>query len=251
MPLSRFLLLMLLSTPLAWAERAPLNLAAASDLIYCLPTLNAAFTRATPGATVQVSTGSSGNFFAQIQNGAPFDVFLSADIAYPRALIDAKQAQAASLTPYARGRLVLWSADATFPLTRGMASLDDARLTRLAIANPAHAPYGRAAQAALMRTHQWDALQSKLVLGDNISQAAQFAASGNAQVAIIALSLARAGALGEGHYWLIPQTLYPPLIQAAVITQQGAHSPNARRYIAFLRSPAARRLLQGCGFNPP
>src|SRR5262249_18312364 len=167
---------------------------------------------------VTVSFGSSGNFFAQIQDGAPFDVFFSADVDYPRQLVASGHAEAGSLSQYATGRIVLWTRkDTGMDVRRGLGILREARVRRIAIANPRHAPYGRAAVAALRHEHVYDAVESRLVMGENISQTAQLVDSGNADVGIIALSLALGPALRErGTYVEIPAAAYPPIEQAAV-----------------------------------
>src|SRR5262252_7849889 len=167
-----------------------LKVAAASDLTDAMQKLAPAFAKQT-GIHVSVSVGSSGNFFAQIQNGAPFDVFLSADRSYPEKLLQAGKAEANSLTPYARGRLVLWCAKSTglhLPskdgktLDGGLDFLKKSEVHKIAIANPEHAPYGRAAVAAMEHFKVYEEVKPKLVLGENISQTAQFAQSGNADV---------------------------------------------------------------------
>ena len=167
-----------------------LAIAAASDLQSALPELVKAFEKQAP-ATVAVSFGSSGTLFAQIQNGAPFDLFFSADVEYPRQLIARGHADASTLYEYAKGRIVVWTRrDSGIDVARGLDALTDRRVTRIAIANPALAPYGRAAVAALRQKGLYDQVQSKLVRGDNISQTAQLVESGNADVGILALSLA-------------------------------------------------------------
>src|SRR3954470_14142132 len=149
--MKRLLLLLLASLLTLPARAAPLLVAAAADLNYCIDDLAAAFRQQAPDAELKVSTGASGNLFAQIRNGAPFEVFLSADMDYPARLAKLGVADGATLTAYARGRIALWSNDPRFDLARGMAVLRDPGVTRIAIANPATAPYGRAAKAALER----------------------------------------------------------------------------------------------------
>src|SRR4029450_2519889 len=169
--------------------------AAASDLQSALPAIAARFEK-NAGGKVTLTFGSSGNFFAQIQNGAPFDVYLSADVDYPKRLEDVGLAEPGSRYEYARGRLVLWARrDAGIDVSRGLSILADSRVRRIAIANPDHAPYGRAAVAALRADGLYDRVRSKLVVGENISQAAQFAESGSADAGLIALSLALSPAL--------------------------------------------------------
>lgn len=236
----------------AQAPSRQIAIAAASDLQVVLPALVERFRKDT-GAVATVSFGSSGNFFAQIQNGAPFDVFLSADVDYPRQLIAAGQADAASLYPYATGRIVLWTrTDTGVDVRRGLAVLRTARVRRIAIANPEHAPYGRAAVAALRNALLYDAVRDKLVFGESISQAAQFAESGNADVGILALSLARGPALAaNGLYAEIPATAHSPIEQAAVVVTRARDKETARQFVAYLRRPEIIQLFAGAGFGPP
>jgi molybdate transport system substrate-binding protein len=227
----------------------PLRVAAASDLQAALPGIAAQFEKDT-GHTVSLTFGSSGNFFTQLQNGAPFDVFLSADIDYPRQLERDGQAERGSLYAYATGRIVLWTRnDSKIDVKRGLAALADAGVRKIAIANPEHAPYGRAAVAALHHAGIYDRVQSKLVRGENISQAAQFVQSGNAEVGIVALSLALAPALeNSGRYVEIPESFYPPIEQAAVVVATSRQKPVARQFVQFLTQPASVRALQSFGF---
>lgn len=229
-----------------------ITVAAAADLQYVLPELNRAFTSEHPGVNIKVSTGSSGNFFAQIGQGAPFDVFLSADVKYPKTLGDKGQALSESLMPYAIGQLALWTMNPRLDPAQGLAMLRNPAVKRIAIANPAHAPYGRAAHEALTKAGLLPAIQSKLVMGESISQTAQYVQSGNADAGIVALSLLRSPKLqGQGRYWVIPAGSYTPLEQAAIITRYGAKNPVAHDYIAFLKSPAARRIFIRNGFSLP
>jgi molybdate transport system substrate-binding protein len=253
--ISRFLSVVagwLLFTSLAAAQAAPLRIAAASDLQAVFPVLTTRFERETHHQ-VDVSFGSSGNFYAQIQNGAPFDVFFSADVAYPRQLESARLTLAGTLVEYARGRIVLWSRnDANLDLSRGLAILTDARVRRIAIANPEHAPYGRAAVAALQHEHLYDRVRSKFVLGENISQAAQFVQSGNADAGLIALSLALTPAMrGAGHYVDVPESFHPPIEQAAVVLSTSRQAEVARQFLTFLRRPDNQQTLKDAGFTPP
>lgn len=250
--LKKFLGAVLLVFPLSLWGGEVLHVAAASDLVYCLEALNGVFAKAHPGARLKVSTGSSGNFYAQIQNGAPFDVFLSADVKYPRALIEAGQAEGGSLTVYAAGRIVVWTLDPRLDVSRGLEVLLDPGVRRIAIANPEHAPYGRAAQDALENAGLWARVQGKLVKAENIAQAAQFVQTGNAEAGIVALSLVKSPRLaGIGKYAEIPPQSYPRLEQAAVITKRGAANPLARGYLEFLRSPEARAIFDKYGFALP
>ena len=170
------------------AQAEKVTIAAAADLKFAMDELVSDFKNANPGAQVDVVYGSSGNFFGQIRQGAPYDLFFSADIMYPQQLVTAGLA-ASEAKPYAYGRIVLWSSNMDASRMT-LESLTDPKITRIAIANPQHAPYGKRAQEALQAAGLWDKIQPKLVYGENIAQTAQFAESGNAQVGIIALSLA-------------------------------------------------------------
>ena len=239
----------LLAPRLAVAQ--DVRVAAAADLQVALPEIAARFERAT-GFRVQAIFGSSGNISTQIQNGAPYDVFLSADIDYPRRLVELGLGTGDALAAYARGRLVLWSRhDSKVDLKRGLKGLDAETVRRIAIANPAHAPYGRAAVAALRHEGMYDRVSGRLVLGENISQTAQFAQSGNADVGIIALSLALGPSLREaGRYVEIPAAFHPTIEQAALWLKSARNPTAARQFVEFLLQPASREYLQAMGFEP-
>ena len=241
------------------AAAQELRVAAASDLTGAMQKLVPAFEKQT-GIHVSVSLGSSGNFFAQIQNGAPFDVFLSADRSYPEKLVQAGQAEPNSLTPYARGLLVLWTAKSTgvrLPTKDGKTlegGLDflkgGSEVRKIAIANPEHAPYGRAAVAALEHFKVYDQVKSKLVLGENISQTAQFAQSGNADVGFVGLSGALSASLAaSGEYVLLPDDSYPPIEQAAVVVAASKNKEQAQRFLKFLMSAEGQAILKDLGFE--
>jgi molybdate transport system substrate-binding protein len=229
-----------------------LTVAAASDLQAALPAIASQFERDT-GQQVSLTFGSSGNFFTQIQNGAPFDVFLSADIDYPRRLERSGQAEPRSLYEYATGRLVLWTrSDSGIDVRRGLTALADARVRRIAIANPEHAPYGRAAVAALRHEQLYERVQGKFVLGENISQAAQFAQSGSADVGMLALALALSPTLrSSGIYIAIPESWYPPIEQAVVVLASSRQKALAQRFVDYLKKPDSVRILQSYGFAVP
>jgi molybdate transport system substrate-binding protein len=230
----------------------PLRVAAASDLQAALPAIATGFEKAT-GHTVSLTFGSSGNFFTQLQNGAPFDVFLSADIDYPRRLERDGQAEKGSVSRYAAGRIVLWIRnDSPIDLRRGLTALADPGVHRIAIANPDHAPYGRAAIAALRHAGVYDRVHANLVRGENISQAAQFVQSGNADAGVIALSLALAPALkSSGRYVEIPASFYPPIEQAAAVIAASTQKALARQFVEFLKQPETARTLTAFGFVVP
>lgn len=238
---------------LAWtcagAAAQSLTVAAASDLQSALPAIASQFEKDT-GHEVAITFGSSGNFFAQIRNGAPFDVFLSADFEYPARLESAGLAERGSLVEYAHGRIVLWTRrDSGIDVAQGLQILADSRVRRIAIANPEHAPYGRAAIAAMQAAHVYDRVRNKLVLGENISQAAQFAQSGSADAGVIALSLALSPMLkSSGVYAEVPESLHPPIRQAAVVVASSRQKARAREFIEALKRPDVARILQSYGF---
>ena len=238
----------LLQANSAHAEK--ITVAAAADLKFAMDEIVTGFNKNHAGDEVQVVYGSSGKFLTQIQQGAPYDLFFSADIGFPREL--AKKGLAASeVKPYAVGRIVIWSAevDAT-KLT--LASLTDPKFTKIAIANPKHAPYGTRAEEALRSAGVWDKVQPKLVFGDNISQTAQYVLSGNAQVGIIALSLVLNPELSrKGRYYLIPDTLHNSLEQGFVITKPGANKPLAKRFADYMGSHQVRAVMTKYGFVLP
>lgn len=233
------------------AQAAPeqILVAAAADLNFVFQQVAAGYERET-GNTVKLSFGSSGNFFSQIRNGAPFDLFFSADIDYPRKLEAAGMVEPGSLYQYAIGRIVLWGPkDSAIEVERGLHILVEPRVRKIAIANPEHAPYGRAAVSAMQHEGIYEAVRDKLVLGENISQAAQFVESGNADVGIVALSLALAPTLRDhGRYFLIPPSLYPPLAQAGVILRSSPRKSAGRQFMDFLKRPESIKLLQQFGF---
>lgn len=234
------------------ATAAPLLVAAASDLAYCIDDLAAAFRKEAPDAELKISTGASGNFFAQIRNGAPFHVFLSADMMYPTQLARLDAADGATLRLYALGRIVLWTTDARFDVSQGLAVLRDPRVARIAIANPDTAPYGRAAKAVLERDKLWEQVAPRLVIGENIAQTAQFVQTGNAQMGIVSLATVRAQKMaGVGRYHLISDAGVPPIEQGAIVTRAGASQPLEARFVRFLGSPAARAILERNGFGLP
>jgi len=236
--------------PAAHAQK--LTVAAAADLRFALDELATQFRAAHPTVDLAITYGSSGNFFAQIQNGAPFDVFLSADIDYPQRLVAAGLANRDSLFRYGVGRIVLWvPAGSPVDPALGIRALEAPSVHHIAIANPEHAPYGRAAVAALRSLGAYDRLVPKLVLGENVAQAFQFVESGAAEAGIVALSLALApAARTHGRYAELPADAYPKIEQGGVILNRAPAGP-AAQFRAFLISPDARRVLKQYGFAPP
>ena len=258
MSVLRLVIILLLAVGFGSAQQ--LRVAAASDLTGALAKLSPALENET-GIHLNVSLGSSGNFFAQIQNGAPFDVFLSADRSYPEKLEQARLTEPGTLVTYARGKLVLWipahsplhfAADRNGILSGNLNPLLGPSVQRIAIGNPAHAPYGRAAEAVLHYYGMYDRLKPRLVLGENISQTAQFAQSGNAQLAFIAMALAVTPEMQQnGSFVILPQESYPPLDQAAVVVRSSVHKIEAHRFLQFLQGPHARQILHEFGFEVP
>lgn len=232
------------------AHAEKITIAAAADLKFAMDEIVTTFKKTNPSEEVDVVYGSSGNFNAQIQQGAPYDLFFSADIGFAREL--AKNGLAASdVKPYAVGRIVLWSAsqDAT---RMTLDSLTDPKITRIAIANPKHAPYGKRAEEALRASGLWEKVEPKLVYGENIAQTAQFVQTGNAQVGIVALSLAVNPELAnKGGYWLIPDKLHAPLEQGFVITKRAAGNGLAKKFADYMGSKPARAVMTKYGFALP
>lgn len=230
-----------------------LTIAAASDLNFSFKELVVEFEKRT-GHHVKLSLGSSGNFFSQIQNGAPFDLYFSADIGYPKKLEEAGHALPDSLYKYAIGRIVLWT-PARSPLEvekLGMEVLLDPSIKKIAIANPKHAPYGRAAVTALRHFKIHERVKDKLVLGENISQAAQFIESGACDIGIVALSLALAPSMkAAGKYWEIPIESHPLLEQGAVILKNSKNKEAAKQFLEFMKGSEGQEIMRRYGFTLP
>lgn len=234
----------------ASAHAEKITIAAAADLKFAMDEVVASFKKANPGDELEVIYGSSGKFQTQIQQGAPYDLYFSADIAFPRELAKAGFA-ASEVTRYAVGRIVLWSAsmDAS---KMTLASLADPKIAHIAIANPKHAPYGKRAEEALRATGLWDKIEPKIVYGENIAATAQYVQSGNAQVGIIALALALSPELAsKGGYWLIPDNLHAPLEQGFIITKRAEHSALAKRFTVYMSGKPARDVMTRYGFVLP
>jgi len=236
------------------AEQRIVAVAAASDLKFALEDVLTGFRGKHPDIRVEPTYGSSGNFFAQLQNRAPFDVFFSADVSYAMRLIEGGQARRGSEFIYAHGRLVLWApAGSKVDVEKlGMAALLEPEVRKVAIANPQHAPYGRAAEAAIKKAGLYDQVSPKLVLGENIAQTAQFVESGSVDVGLIALSLALGGSMkGKGRYWEVPEYEHPTLEQAGVILTWAKDPGAAEELRAFVMAPEGRSILERYGFVIP
>jgi molybdate transport system substrate-binding protein len=245
----------MLAVPPLFAQ-TPLRVAAAADLEPVLPPILDQFRQAT-GIQAEATFKSSAVLTTQIQNGAPFDLFLSADMGFPKKLIDAGLADAAgsadSSTPilYARGTLVLWTRKDSHLPAPSLDLLRSAELKRLAIANPERAPYGRAAVAALTSLKLYDDLKSRLVTADNIAQAAQFVDSGNADAGLISLTSAMTPHMTEsGTYFVIPRELYPPIEQGAVIVSNTKERAAVHKLLDFLLSAPVQAQMAKSGLMP-
>jgi molybdate transport system substrate-binding protein len=231
---------------------ATVRIAAASDLKFALDEITEQVEREHPELDISTTYGSSGQFVQQLRNGAPFDVYLSADAAYVQDLVDSGLADSSDAFPYAVGRLVTWFPDGAPPSGDGIEALADDSVRTVAIANPDHAPYGRAAMAALDSAGVRDAVEGKLVLGENVAQAAEFVRSGNADAGIVALSLVLSDPLrGVGSWTEVPLDSYPRLDQAGVVLA-GADDPAAASIVReAILSPDGRAVLAKYGFSLP
>ena len=234
------------------AQKKQIHVAAASDLQAVMPQIAKAFEAQTHIA-VELTFGSSGNLFSQIQNGASFDVFFSADDEFPARLIQGNLAEPRSSMVYAVGSLVLWMPANTKcrPQIEKWNCLLKPAVAKIAIANPAHAPYGRAAVSALQSAHMYDQIRAKLVLGENISQAAQFVQSGNAQAGLLAFSQVHAPAMSNGEPWEIPRDTYPPIQQTVVVLKSAREKSAAYDFLKFVSERPGLAFLDQFGFQPP
>jgi len=228
--------------------------AAAADLKFAMEPLVSAFRAKRPDVVLKVSYGSSGSFHAQISNGAPFDLFFSADAGYPHQLAKAGLSTDGKVALYAIGHLVVWVPAASPIDVRklGIRALLHSSVRRIAIANPRHAPYGRAAEAAMKSLGVHEQLKEKLVLGENVAQAAQFVESGSAEIGILALSLALAPALeGKGRRWDVPLDAFPRIEQGCVVLRNGKAAADARAFRDFVTGPEGREILNRFGLSAP
>src|SRR5215510_1652174 len=234
------------------AMGAEIAIAAASDLNFAMKELIAEYEKAT-GNHAKLSLGSSGNFYAQIQNGAPFDLYFSADIGYPKKLEEAGLIVPGSLYRYAVGRIVLWTNHTSQrDVSKGLEVLRDPAIKKIAIANPKHAPYGRAAVAAMQHFKVYDEAKDRLVLGENISQAAQFIESGACDIGVIALSLALAPTMkAAGTYWEIPSEAHPQLEQGAAIVNSSKQQETPEQFVEFMQGKQGQEIMTRYGFTLP
>jgi molybdate transport system substrate-binding protein len=230
-----------------------ITVAAAADLSVALKEITATYEKRT-GVHVKLSFAASGALTQQIQNGAPFDAFFSADMDYPRQLVAAGDADGATLYRYAVGTLVLWAPTSSplDPEHQGIKVLSDPSVKKIAIANPQHAPYGRAALAALKHFGIYEQVRDRLVMGENVSQAAQFVESGNAQVGFIALAHAVPLAKRrEGKFWKVPADAYPALDQGVVVISHSQHKLEAAAFVNYIKTKEAADVLRHYGFTVP
>jgi len=227
-----------------------IRIVAASDLKFALDSLASIFRENTQG-TVEITYGSSGKFFEQLSNGAPFDIFFSADISYPKQLQE-KKLTLSEIYPYGVGQIVLWSKKID-PEKEGMKSLLQPFIKKIAIANPAHAPYGKRAEEALVYYKILDVVKEKLVFGENISQTAQFVTAGAADIGIVALSLALSPNMKKenGKFFLIPESSHQPLVQGVVLMRQAQDNDLAKDFLEFVKSEKAAAILHHFGFAKP
>lgn len=233
------------------AQDKSLRIAAAADLQPVLPRFVSNFEKQT-GASVEVSYASSSTLATQILNGAPFDLFLAANRAFPQKIVDAQLAVESQPITYAQGSLVLWARRGILPDALTMESLKNPSVHRIAVANPVHAPYGAAAMAAIHKLGLTAALKSKLVFAENIAQAAEFGQSGNADCALISKTIAITPPLEQaGRFAPVPPSAYPPIEQGAVILRSAANKQAAQDFIQYLQSAAGRALLATSGLKAP
>ena len=230
-------------------QQPKITIAAAADLKFAMDSIITSYKAQNPEAGIQVTYGSSGKFFQQISNGAPFDIFFSADVDYPNKLKD-KGLTIGDIKAYGIGQIVLWSKK-TDPNKEGMNTLLDAGIKKIAIANPSHAPYGKRAQESLLYYKLYNQIQEKLVMGENISQTAQFVTTGAADIGVVALSLALSPAMKSegGKYYLVPEESHLPLEQAYALLKHSMANSTATSFYNFISSPAAITILKYYGFS--
>ncbi len=236
----------------SFANAQEITVAAAADLQSVMQDVAARFQKET-GKTVKPIYGSSGNFFQQIQNGAPFDMYFSANLDFPRKLEAAGLTEPGTFYQYATGKIVIWVPnDSKLDVSSGLQSLLNPAIKKIAIANPQHAPYGQATVAALKKENVYDTVADKFVLGENISQTASFVVSGAADAGIVALSVALSPNMKDkGRYTEIPSGDYPPIEQACVVLKSSQQKETAKAFLNFIKTPAVAELFRTYGFAVP
>lgn len=229
------------------------RIAAAASVKPALEEVATAFREQNPGVQVTTTYGASGTFVAQITNQAPFDLFLSADAEYPQRLVSQGAASPGDYFRYATGRLVIWTrAGRSLPFDlEGLRAVEASSVQTLAMANPRHAPYGRAAEAALKTAGVWDAVRTRVAYGESVEQAASILKAGTADVGFLPASLATSPALADGRVWPVPTDLYPPIEQAGVVLARAADRAAAVRFRDFLIGPSGQAVLSRHGFDVP
>ncbi len=244
------LLILLIILPLTLlGQPKPLRVAVAANAQFVMDQLKVAFQKKT-GTSMELIVSSSGKLTTQIQQGAPYDVFLSADMTYPQTLYNAGLTTAAPMV-YAYGSLVLWTLG-SLPLTADLKVLSDPTVRHIAIANPATAPYGEAAVSFLKYRKQLDPVKPKIVYGESVAQVNQYVLTGAAEVGFTAKSVVLDPSLKQRGRWIdLPATGYSPIAQGVVILKRTSQLPAARQFVQFLRSPDARRILQQFGYRSP
>jgi molybdate transport system substrate-binding protein len=227
-----------------------ITVAAAADLQFAMQDVAARYQKEV-GKTVKVIYGSSGNFYQQIQIGAPFDIFFSANLDYAKKLEDAGLAEPGSFYPYAKGKIVIWVRnESKLDLNSGMKVFLNPSVKKIAVANPLHAPYGQAAVAAMQKENIYDQIKDKFVLGENISQTASFVVSGSADVGVVALALALSPNMKDkGRYVEVPAGEYPPIEQACVVLASSKNKEAAKQFLLFVRTAAIGDVLRSYGFD--
>lgn len=253
----RFLLFFILTVVTIHSHSAlgsaqEITVAAAADLQFAMQDVAARFQKET-GRSVKLVYGSSGSFAQQIQNGAPFDMFFSANLDYPRQLEAAGLTEPGTFYGYAEGRVVMWvPQQSALDLSLGLKTLLSPAVKKIAIANPEHAPYGKAAVAAMQKESIYGRVKDKLVFGENISQAASFVVSGAADAGIVARSLAQSPNMKDmGRYVEVPAADYPPIEQACVILRSSKNKQIAQQFLAFIKTAAIGDVLRSYGFDVP
>jgi len=243
----RILVLLLSGSAMTWAVAGEVSIGVAANFTDTTRELAKQFEAAT-GHTVSASFGSTGKLYAQIRNGAPFDVFMAADVRRPALIEQAQPGMPGTRFTYAQGKLALWS-PATGAFEDAQSYLAGQPFARLAIANPKTAPYGLAALQVLAHMGQWEALQPKLVRGDSIAQTFQFVVSRNAQAGFVALSQVRSWNEDKGTLWEVPQTFYQPIDQQVILLNRGAGNEAALAWMDFLKSDAAIDIIRSYGYD--
>jgi molybdate transport system substrate-binding protein len=240
------MVLTLLGTSCSRPEKPEFLIAAASDLRFAMDEIAGQFQAAHAEAAIKTSYGSSGQFAQQIENGAPYDVFCSADAGYPRKLIEEGFAEAGSEFVYAIGRIVAWVPESSTIQLTGAKALRDPAVRHIAIANPQHAPYGKAAEAALRSLGIYDDVKEKLVYGENVSQTQQYVETGAADIAMIPPSLVK-----SGRTWEVPANAYPKMEQSGILVKASKNTALGKQFRSFLLSEQGRSILKRYGFYLP